>query len=231
MSNSNKKLNILVIEDNELEGNSAKAQLKAHNVTVVKDFYSFEKVWGQGGNRESWGIGWDIVLTDLNFPVDSTSDFKSSAGVPENQPQPIGAIIVLMAQTAKVPVKMLSKHGDTVNYPLEAMNIAVTVESGVDGRILVDTTSLEGLAIIEEYQALQSASAEEGKRIMFMCERKEDFWQKLEESETLQRWKRRQSELASIDPDHVYEKEKNTWTNTVWAKNWGGALQLLLSNK
>ncbi len=229
MSNSNKKLNILVIEDNELEGNSAKAQLKAHNVTVVKDFYSFEKVWGQGGNRESWGIGWDVVLTDLNFPVDSTSDFKSSAGIPQNQPQPIGAIIVLMAQTAKVPVKMLSKHGDTVNYPLEAMNIAVSGESGVDGQILVDATSLEGLAIIEEHQALQWASASEERRII--REHGEDFMQILEESEVLQRWEARRSELASIDPNHVYDEEKNTWANTIEVKNWGGALQLLLSNK
>lgn len=127
---------ILLVEDMEINQKAARVQLKDHDLTIVGDFVSFQREWEKGG--------WDVVLTDLHFPVDVTNDStRGNGAIPHNQPQPIGAIVVLMAQHAHVQVKMVSKHGGTLNYPLE--DIGVTINYKTDDEYMDITVNPETL--------------------------------------------------------------------------------------
>ncbi len=146
---------ILLIDDLETNQNAASVQLKGYDVTIVGDFISFQREWGKGG--------WDVVLTDLYFPVDASSEYKpTDEESPPKQPQPLGAIVVLMAQHAHIPVKMVSSHGDCINYPLEAMCIAINYE--VDGEYLsieADATTLEPRPCKDRYLAREKVESGE----------------------------------------------------------------------
>lgn len=83
-------MKVLVIEDNTIHSDAAKAQLSAHDLTVVNSYAAGNKALGYEKHE------FDVVLVDLMLPASSES--QSSKGLDfAGQEMPIGVFLAIKA--------------------------------------------------------------------------------------------------------------------------------------
>ncbi len=89
---------ILIVEDKEEHIEAAKQQLDDYNLTIAQNFDEFKELVGGSVYGENKKPEFEVVLTDLNFPLE---EYSNEA--------PIGYAAVLYSVRAKVPyVGMIS---------------------------------------------------------------------------------------------------------------------------
>jgi len=90
-------MKILVIDDNPLHREAAKAQLAEHDLTIVDNYDEARKLILNGGFRISESQhSFDVVLTDLLMPVTEKTHGNYEQGL-TGQEMPLGIFLALLA--------------------------------------------------------------------------------------------------------------------------------------
>lgn len=83
-------MKVLVIEDNVIHSDAAKAQLSEHDLTVVNSYDAGNKALGYEKHE------FDVVLVDLMLPA--SSEYQSSKGLDfAGQEMPVGVFLAIKA--------------------------------------------------------------------------------------------------------------------------------------
>jgi len=120
-----KKLEILVVEDNELHREAAKQLLTDHNVAIAEDFVGALKLMGHKINEDCEVVEkkYDVVLTDMMFPMGG--EYPDLVNMVEDtsvryRGQPLGYAMVLFAAKQDVPYAAVLTDMDHHHSPISA---------------------------------------------------------------------------------------------------------------
>ena len=113
-------MKILVLDDNAIHRNAAKAQLNGHDVTIVDNFDTMvDLIRPEYKDGVYHPRDWDVVLTDLLVPA--TRKAQGPAGEQHvGKEMPLGSIIVLIAQSHGVRKIGLLTDLNHHNHPASA---------------------------------------------------------------------------------------------------------------
>ena len=122
-----KKLDILVVDDNQLYRKAAEHLLAEHNVATARTLVEALKLMGHktSYDEEIVGTNYDVVLTDMMFPMGGrrSADIVNMSQEGEwkrHEDQPLGYAMVLFAAKEKVPYVGLLTNMNHHDTPISA---------------------------------------------------------------------------------------------------------------